>query len=670
MKKIILLLAIAICCWVGAYSQATSLTVDCQTPGWLSSMINYGDQLTLKHLKVNGYINGTDLQFLRDLVLMRHFNGSIDLEDVNIVKGGTLNEYPFTVLSDNTLPYNVFNGMRNRKIILPSHLEKKSGQTISPSCSQDSVIWTNTTINNLYTGYMVDSNCRYLYLNNGVQVLNSLPNNCKIVFPNSINEIISSPVNNLIIYSYIENPETVYSRYEYYNSSLGHSYWATIAKSIFYIPKGTLNKYLVSDFATMKSQQWDINGIMHAEDNQNIFIEYYDVDSTIVNNRYMQIYKGDSAIIDVDVYPDTNLVSYINYCSSDTSLISVDNNGFIMAKNYGNAFVVVTPHVFIDGLETKIDTCFVQVIAHTEGIQLSQTETIHIGETKNLNAQTLPLGLSDNNITYNSSDISIATVDETGNLFGVKRGTCVITACTVDGGYEAQCLVTVIQPVEAISLDKHSLSIKVGESESLHYNILPTNADNKKVLWSANDTTIATVDNNGTVTGKKAGNTVIKVVTEDNPEVSDSCVVKVTQPVTGITLDHTTGTIYGIGNKLILTATVLPEDASNKDVNWTSSDQSVCFVSNGEVIGLSFGTSVIIATTVDGGFPATCVVNVKQARGDVNGDGSVNVTDVTALVNMILGVISKDMERADINGDGKINVTDVTSLVNIILGIK
>ncbi|MBO4813775.1 MAG: hypothetical protein J5523_02315, partial [Muribaculaceae bacterium] len=54
--------------------------------------------------------------------------------------------------------------------------------------------------------------------------------------------------------------------------------------------------------------------------------------------------------------------------------------------------------------------------------------------------------------------------------------------------------------------------------------------------------------------------------------------------------------------------------------------------------------------------------------GDVNGDGKVNVTDVTALVNMILGVITKDETRADVNGDGKVNVSDVTALVNIILG--
>ena len=60
----------------------------------------------------------------------------------------------------------------------------------------------------------------------------------------------------------------------------------------------------------------------------------------------------------------------------------------------------------------------------------------------------------------------------------------------------------------------------------------------------------------------------------------------------------------------------------------------------------------------------------KALPGDVNNDGSVNVSDITALINMILGVIPKDQEHADVNGDTKINVSDVTALVNIILGVS
>ncbi len=63
-------------------------------------------------------------------------------------------------------------------------------------------------------------------------------------------------------------------------------------------------------------------------------------------------------------------------------------------------------------------------------------------------------------------------------------------------------------------------------------------------------------------------------------------------------------------------------------------------------------------------------LEVPMVPGDVNGDENVNVSDVTTLVNMILGVVAKDEQVADINGDGKVNVSDVTALINIILGVK
>jgi hypothetical protein len=63
-------------------------------------------------------------------------------------------------------------------------------------------------------------------------------------------------------------------------------------------------------------------------------------------------------------------------------------------------------------------------------------------------------------------------------------------------------------------------------------------------------------------------------------------------------------------------------------------------------------------------------VTPSNEAGDVNGDGRVNVSDVTALINMILGMTTMDQETADVNGDGRVNVSDVTALINIILGIN
>ena len=107
-----------------AYAQKTTLVVDNQTPGWLSSKINYGDQLTLRNLKVTGYINGTDLQFILELNSNRSLQGVIDLQKANIVKGGTLKKFPYTVEEDNQIPYCALGGgKRFQKLILPESLE-------------------------------------------------------------------------------------------------------------------------------------------------------------------------------------------------------------------------------------------------------------------------------------------------------------------------------------------------------------------------------------------------------------------------------------------------------------------------------------------------------------------------------------------------------------------
>ena len=85
--------------------------------------------------------------------------------------------------------------------------------------------------------------------------------------------------------------------------------------------------------------------------------------------------------------------------------------------------------------------------------------------------------------------------------------------------------------------------------------------------------------------------------------------------VTGITLNQSTLQFANIGETANLEATVLPEDAANKKVKWTSSNESVCIVSHGMVFAIGKGTCVIIATTEDGGYIATCIVTVTSATG-------------------------------------------------------
>ena len=84
------------------------------------------------------------------------------------------------------------------------------------------------------------------------------------------------------------------------------------------------------------------------------------------------------------------------------------------------------------------------------------------------------------------------------------------------------------------------------------------------------------------------------------------------QPVTGIFLSQSSCLLTGIGDCVQLEAFVQPEDASNKEIKWNSSNETICMVSQGMVIATGFGTAVVIASTVDGGFLASCVINVED----------------------------------------------------------
>ena len=255
---------------------------------------------------------------------------------------------------------------------------------------------------------------------------------------------------------------------------------------------------------------------------------------------------------------------------------------------------------------------------------MDETAEININEQLQLTAHTLPLETSDGLVTWSCSNNDIATITENGIITGVKQGSCTVTATSLDGNYTASCQVKVLQPVTDVQLERHDATINVGNSIQIHARILPDNADNKNVVWTSSNEDVATVSKEGFITGKGTGTAIITVASSENENVKDECEVMVLQPVTGITLDYNELVLTNIGETAHLNAIVLPEDASNKEVRWSSSKENVCTVSNnGTVVALDDGMSVITATTIDGGFVAVCTVTV-DATTDIS---SIEIAD-------------------------------------------
>ena len=166
------------------------------------------------------------------------------------------------------------------------------------------------------------------------------------------------------------------------------------------------------------------------------------------------------------------------------------------------------------------------------GIELDKTtESVAVGNTVQLNATVAPATATNKTVNWTSSDESKATVDNTGKVTGVAEGEVTITATTADGGYTATCTVTVsVVHVTDVTLDA-SASVAVGGKIQLTPTITPENASNKNVSWSSSAPGIATVDNDGKVTGVAEGEAVITVTTDDGNKTA-ACTVTVTKQKT------------------------------------------------------------------------------------------------------------------------------------------
>lgn len=163
--------------------------------------------------------------------------------------------------------------------------------------------------------------------------------------------------------------------------------------------------------------------------------------------------------------------------------------------------------------------------------------------------------------------------------------------------------------VESVSFDKSVLELEPGQSETLTLAVSPSDAVFKSVVWSSSDDAVATVSDEGLVTGEGAGSATISAVAGGKTAI---CRVTVSIGVAGISLDKTVETLPE-GGTLQLTATILPEDATDKTVAWESSDTGVATVSDeGLVAAGSVGTATITATTVNEQ-SAACAVTVVEA---------------------------------------------------------
>ena len=251
-------------------------------------------------------------------------------------------------------------------------------------------------------------------------------------------------------------------------------------------------------------------------------------------------------------------------------------------------------------------------IAVTSVILSATSIELEEGGSHVLTATVSPKDAENKTVIWTSSNVSVATVSN-GIVTACKLGNAIITATTDDGGKTATCAVTVNAkniPVESILLDRMSVELTEGEELTLTATVNPDNATDKNVIWSSSNPSVASVAN-GKITALMSGRATIVVSSVDGGKTAN-CEVTVNAkivPVTSISLNFTSIELTE-GEELTLTATINPDNATNKTVFWASSNPSVVSVVDGKITALSAGNAEIIVETEDGRQIAVCKVTV------------------------------------------------------------
>lgn len=508
----------AIC--IAMFAQATDLTIDNQTPGWLSSKINYGDQETVRNLKVTGYVNVTDLRFIGSLTQDRNLHGCVDLSEVQVV--GSKNNY----IGNGTFNSN---GTINL-LILPKTLEELDGCLVTSSSSSS-----------------------YSFLH--VDTLVFAPENLKFVNGSFFSKRVSGGIivgvpTHLIIGGAVDSipgqPFITYSAV-YEEGFRDHKGLTSVQlpPSIRYI----------GDCAFLDSDISDLNI------NELNNLEYLGACAfvSIKTSRLNSNYQPDSLILTSVKNFNASAFGYKKgqhlFFGEGLETIST-GNGLNKSYGFGQNLIIHMKSKTPPTGHYPDNTCTVYVPkgaadAYKESawggfgygnatiIEENPLERISItpqkiileaGELQPLIPTFVPADADDKTLKWSSDDPAIATIDADGILSGVTSGITTIYATSLATGVKGSCEVTVIQHASDIQIDLSEMTLtKLGDTKQLNVIVLPENTTDKSVKWSSSNPSVCTVTASGKVVAMGYGEAVIMAVTNDG-DLPATCVVKVVRP--------------------------------------------------------------------------------------------------------------------------------------------
>lgn len=335
-----------------------------------------------------------------------------------------------------------------------------------------------------------------------------------------------------------------------------------------------------------------------------------------------------------EICPTNATCCEVTWSSSNTNVATVnERTGRIYGKAPGTAKIIATA---TDG-SRKSDflTVTVKNIVEVESIIISKKYlSTNVDSTVRLSATIYPKDATYKDLIWTSSDTNVAIVHENGVINAKNVGTCTIYACASDdSGIKASCEVMVFEKILVTDVFISSCMV-LGKEKSSYVRfkeVLPYEATDRSLEWTSNNPNVATVDEStGLIYAKSIGEARITATARDGSGKNACCMVYVVEPVDvkSITIPESK-TIY-VGKTYTLDANISPEDATNKTVKWTSSDENIATIGmfTGQGKGLSAGEVIITATSCDNLYD-------NNNNNDLQAQCTLNVIDRRNLVKII-----------------------------------
>lgn len=334
---------------------------------------------------------------------------------------------------------------------------------------------------------------------------------------------------------------------------------------------------------------------------------------TLSSSAGKTVNVGESTTLKAAVEPANASIQSVEWTSKNPQVATVDENGVVTPVKRGTV-TIEAKAVDGSGKTASIGLTIAQGVTRItfqeDGLNLAT------GQTGYLHAVALPTNANEKAIAWSSSDPGIATVSSGGQVKGIKRGECYITATSKSNPEISNSIkVQVIQRVTQITFPGGPVSLPIQSAVQLSWQVLPEDASIQEVTFSSSNPKVATVDGNGFVRGITRGSANITATATDGSNRRGQVRVTVTQPVEGVSIQYQVYHVQ-LERSLNAKAIIQPSNANNQNVHFTVDDEYIASVSDskniGRLRGLHSGVTTLRGVTEDGGYSAQAEVRVAD----------------------------------------------------------